>query len=927
MRNAFRSNRPWFLATIGCLGLLTGCAVMEVTVDVYKGPLSNHRDVQMEQSVAAVIGAKPLLVQLRDQLEYGTPVVPASTGTKGAEHLFHHETLSQNLVRFRTGNTNYRSGYISTERYKFTNQLADRVNSVLSLYEDQVSTELSAHFREAFSAFENYALAYSIFRPTNNASDLKAWNQLSGGLTARSSADTNDAVRWKKLRADYERFLTNPKRELSDLLSSLAGPNDNVRLQGIAVPTNSNARFDLLATNLVQRDADFLYGTNDSRTKAAFISRVQLIAGSFRDSRVALDRLLVASLKALATAGPQRGSDSDSKLAEDLVAVVVSVVQVHHLGELIEPRQRQKFGGNVDALAVRAGAALGVISSALGGTYTPESLGTALRMDPASMSLALLQLHTATKFWAAQAASNGNNSDAAMLRHGLVRGPTADVRELQPGEIDSSLYAAAHVIANGYDRGRLLMGIETLVEQYLETFVTAMNRQPLREERRALLLNALIGFSEKLRTLSNFSALAGGEASDFREYVAVLQAVGNSILIQIDEIRQQTQHQQRLRESGANELAAIASSAIITNALALTNLDNILGKAGSNDVHQVQERLLSLLQYEYAAALRVDGTNTSKVHQLRQAIDVVSQIHNDSVYLRPAAAYLRNSYPATVLQGDSSAVGWRNMIGEHMFRGTPGLNLISTLFPRIAGVGVGAKTHRLQRDIDKQYWQNINRVRVAGSGDANYVIAKDDVGNWYVKSYSVNSSNIYASAASLAQLALGGALKTDIPLDITKTTVNETNQGTTGLSEAIGRQVTATGKSFDDRVAAVITEFQNAATNQISAFTNTWSKLTTNQSAWTTNVVTFSKAVEEHFTPLVGKMTPRGEKTLMDGLVGLRRLYHAIDGGRHIFEGVGSGVDADWQRAVGPVLQKYSETYERLQREQKASLETLSALQ
>ena len=39
-------------------------------------------------------------------------------------------------------------------------------------------------------------------------------------------------------------------------------------------------------------------------------------------------------------------------------------------------------------------------------------------------------------------------------------------------------------------------------------------------------------------------------------------------------------------------------------------------------------------------------------------------------------------------------------------------------------------------EIDKQFWQNINRVRVAGAGATNYVVAKDDIGNWYVKRYS-----------------------------------------------------------------------------------------------------------------------------------------------------------------------------------------------
>ena len=44
---------------------LVGCAVLRIDVDVYKGPLANHEDVQMEQFAAMAIGAKPLMIALR----------------------------------------------------------------------------------------------------------------------------------------------------------------------------------------------------------------------------------------------------------------------------------------------------------------------------------------------------------------------------------------------------------------------------------------------------------------------------------------------------------------------------------------------------------------------------------------------------------------------------------------------------------------------------------------------------------------------------------------------------------------------------------------------------------------------------------------------------------------------------------------------
>src|SRR5512139_1331050 len=62
----------WAATTCVTALLLTcgpGCAVLRIDVDVYKGPLANHPDVQMEQCAVMAIAAKPLLVELRDVLE------------------------------------------------------------------------------------------------------------------------------------------------------------------------------------------------------------------------------------------------------------------------------------------------------------------------------------------------------------------------------------------------------------------------------------------------------------------------------------------------------------------------------------------------------------------------------------------------------------------------------------------------------------------------------------------------------------------------------------------------------------------------------------------------------------------------------------------------------------------------------------------
>jgi hypothetical protein len=114
------------------------------------------------------------------------------------------------------------------------------------------------------------------------------------------------------------------------------------------------------------------------------------------------------------------------------------------------------------------------------------------------------------------------------------------------------------------------------------------------------------------------------------------------------------------------------------------------------------------------------------------------------VYIRPASAYLRSSYPAASLQRNPSATGWNNMLSGHAWRS----------FPFFGGAkGMNKTDLKTLRDIDKQSWQNVNHVRVAGTGDTSYVIVKDDIGNWYIKSYTADPNAIIQGAKNLALFA------------------------------------------------------------------------------------------------------------------------------------------------------------------------------
>lgn len=181
----------------------------------------------------------------------------------------------------------------------------------------------------------------------------------------------------------------------------------------------------------------------------------------------------------------------------------------------------------------------------------------------------------------------------------------------------------------------------------------------------------------------------------------------------------------------------------------------------------VLDGLIAGLRYEHIEASKQSSGRADKV---KKAIDLALEYRSGMVYIRPPSVYLRSSFPAPTLQRDG-ATTWRNMVMEHGCRSMPFL-------PKPEG-------NQLQKEIDKQFWQSINKVRVAGGGNVNYVVAKDDIGNWYVKNYSSDPAVIFKSAKNLALFGIGAKLDQNLlatdptkkPLDVQTTGKQEEHKG------------------------------------------------------------------------------------------------------------------------------------------------------
>ena len=177
-----------------------------------------------------------------------------------------------------------------------------------------------------------------------------------------------------------------------------------------------------------------------------------------------------------------------------------------------------------------------------------------------------------------------------------------------------------------------------------------------------------------------------------------------------------------------------------------SNKDAKNGEGEEKKPNQIEVLDTMTAHLRYALIRAESDGRTEQAEQIRKAIRAALAQRAGMAYIRPSSAFLRSSYAGTGLQSDPG-LAWRNMLVEHGKRALSSNNNLNA-----------EPKNRVIKEIDKQFWQNINKVRVAGGGDTNYVLAKDDVGNWYVKSYQTNRESIFKSARNLALFGAGAKI-------------------------------------------------------------------------------------------------------------------------------------------------------------------------
>ena len=179
-------------------------------------------------------------------------------------------------------------------------------------------------------------------------------------------------------------------------------------------------------------------------------------------------------------------------------------------------------------------------------------------------------------------------------------------------------------------------------------------------------------------------------------------------------------------------------------------LASAVGRLGADTSLDVLDMIIRNLRYERIQALSA-GAQT-RADNIDAALQAAYAYRSGFAFIRPSSAYLRSSYPASTLLSQPEGYLWRNLLARH---GRPSLAFLAS--ESFVNGKKARRIAKINQEIDKQFWQTINTVRVAGAGNTNYVLVKDDIGNWYVKAFSQDTRPIVEAAANLALFNAGGA--------------------------------------------------------------------------------------------------------------------------------------------------------------------------
>ncbi len=708
---------------VAALSIAASCAVLTVDVDVYKGPMANEPDVQAQQLTAMAVAARPVLIRLRDAIEE-----PLWSGESAK---FKDEVESKPYV-------------VDRDLLKSTQGRV--VNGVLGLYLDKVDPAIAAFVGKGRDIFE----------------ECKR-------LREQMERFEQDEKLWKRVRR------TEANKEAYDALSPLISPpqraNRSASDRKVAAAAKlvgsevhgATRRFEVLsdAGRVLPRLAEI---TSDEELSRALADRISQISKAYLDGRAKLAQGLDLALSFQIAVALHRAEleNSDEILASN-AKLISLLIQPQQLAILVSDRL-----GSSGVLRSRERAQLGVLPQAPSPAQfwthdiydrAAAALEQLLTAEPIQAADALRRVHRA--ILSSRSPISIESHPNADFRFGLARALTLE--DAERAEIVEAFKTFRSTIAllgdTGLDGGRLDDGLLTMIQRYLEArdreHAAGIKEPKESTGERKRLMDGLIHFAEKLRFLASHDAVLGqasgsstSRATAMNTYVMALESIGNSILTLANEERhrelyERSDESQKTRETAIDSLEAVSTALAELKKSIDAETASGTGDAAKNpkpdDTTDDKESTV--------ATTKTESAREKFAAQLAEAEKLVNSTASLTAYIRPPWAYLRNSTPISALQPGAAPV--QNLLTDHAHSA-------------LLGNGDATDFERMASALDRQYWQNINRVRTAGMGNTSYLLVKDDIGNWYVKGYSADPKPVLEGLQSMALAAQSGAMGMDL---------------------------------------------------------------------------------------------------------------------------------------------------------------------
>jgi hypothetical protein len=728
-----RDVSRWLLMLAAAV--LAGCSALQIDVDVYKGPLSNEREIQVRQYAALARSAKPVLVALRKDLE-------------------------------------------SEEKL----DAAKEVKEVLCFYDDPVASKRDAH-RDCIwgpqdAAAQDAARRLKLLIPDcdNQPSDALPGEKGRRWIEKGRSAEGIDGLhdRWLETLSHFnmdgsrcevqlaERHLTEAliifaERMLYVVNNSKLFSNEKQEERSVLQTLGNTI---LVHANDLRRQA-----VHTQRQQDGFAHELKATASANRerlptelkpDIERALDEAVTqAKRKAVAQSSKVQAAQKKVREQESALATKNAALErtrseleawshepwLSAYRSLADPAFTPGYGPKVEALVGAARDSAETDKKDLlkvGNTGLPD------------VPLKAEALHAAWMKWLVAQEPNMGVKPDGLLRLQRLRETATYLRKHEMAIVallDAKPDAMQTAVRQWLDSQKTHHKADHEgVAQSAATAASAADaaKAPLKhakEELASLRLDA-----EQSEPVTNAAKAKDAGMAAFEEAAKGADAAGVNTA---DGLRALLQKALGAKAGDAAAAAAMATlkSASLYGGFPFQDDSYNSGKSGAGSSKPtailVVDDVIALLRNRRIRAL-AEGKNTDAGH-LQNAIDAAYEQRASMVYIRPAADYLKNVYSATALQ-DENASPNRNMLLDYLRR---------------LSVSDSPQT-KARTQLEKVFWQNVNRVSLAGGGNTNYVLAKDDVGNWYVKAYSSDTTQIFQSARNLFLFNTGRKLDVNL---------------------------------------------------------------------------------------------------------------------------------------------------------------------